>query len=372
MNKLTEVLLAAGITEEDELEFARWHYNEWMYTPKFERYLAWEAPCGIMKEGCFSGGSLSYMGVEYSQENNNPRYGCPFEDGVNCPHKKSDIKNFPGMACVYQLSNKAYDYIYSKERIEDHWHKLNMEDHNTQIAGTLKVFCACRKYDKYNRSYSFKLNPESCAYRKCKNGICCATGKERNLKNVNIYYDILRKWKYKLGLAEWEEKRIEKGLKVFSRQVALTTAEDYLRMCKVETGTGADDGQDLYFSENHPYNTGEYSYFHFEREIVNIRIESRESRDLIQDLADIAEGMEVVHASDVKKRKAENKRERKKKRQEAKERKAEKSNISRWLSDVDDETKSESHRLFCREQLDKRGIGNVQKNKYVQVTLFDA
>jgi hypothetical protein len=47
---------------------------------------------------------------------------------------------------------------------------------------------------------------------------------------------------------------------------------------------------------------------------------------LLQDLADISEGIEVFHAGDKKKQFAQDKRDRKIKRQEAKQRKLEKNN----------------------------------------------
>lgn len=54
--------------------------------------------------------------------------------------------------------------------------------------------------------------------------------------------------------------------------------------------------------------------------IQNIRIAKSEQRDLLQDLRDVADGLEVVHAVDLKKEQAAKKRESRQRRREQKER----------------------------------------------------
>ena len=68
---------------------------------------------------------------------------------------------------------------------------------------------------------------------------------------------------------------------------------------------------------------GGYDYFEFRYEVENIRIEARESRDLLQDLADIAAGIEVIHQSDLEKAAKVKKREDREKRKEYKKRRLE-------------------------------------------------
>jgi len=51
-------------------------------------------------------------------------------------------------------------------------------------------------------------------------------------------------------------------------------------------------------------------------EILNLHAESRESRDLMQDLEDIWNGIAVVHASNQKKAAIQNKKERRQQRDE--------------------------------------------------------
>ena len=54
--------------------------------------------------------------------------------------------------------------------------------------------------------------------------------------------------------------------------------------------------------------------------VTNIRIAKSEQRDLLQDLRDVADGLEVVHAVDLKKEQAAKKRESRQRRKEQKER----------------------------------------------------
>ena len=65
---------------------------------------------------------------------------------------------------------------------------------------------------------------------------------------------------------------------------------------------------------------GEYDYFEFHYDVENIRIAKREQRDLLQDLRDVADGLEVVHAVDIEKEQAAKKRESRQRRKEQKER----------------------------------------------------
>ena len=60
--------------------------------------------------------------------------------------------------------------------------------------------------------------------------------------------------------------------------------------------------------------------FEFHYDVENIRIAKSEQRDLLQDLRDVADGLEVVHAVDLKKEQAAKKRKSRQRRREQKER----------------------------------------------------
>ena len=90
--------------------------------------------------------------------------------------------------------------------------------------------------------------------------------------------------------------------------------------------------------------------------VRNIRIECRESRDLRQDLADISEGIEVVHSSDKVKRKAQEKRDRKEKRQKQKAARHERDNIRKWVAWLQDDEVSDNLKNHARTELSRRGL----------------
>lgn len=154
------------------------------------------------------------------------------------------------------------------------------------------------------------------------------------MSKVNVYYDIRRTWITRKGFLEDTKTAIEKGVKVFPRPVARTDAEIWLARKKAEFDPFEDkyiinpritplDRQQSYFSKHHR-RWPEYDYFEFRYEVENIRIEARETRDLLQDLQDVAEGIEVVHASDAIKVTKEQKKARKKEAAEQKAKRAEK------------------------------------------------
>ena len=157
--------------------------------------------------------------------------------------------------------------------------------------------------------------------------MCSITKRRRDLSKVNVFYDIRRTWITRQGMFEDTRTEITKGVKVFDKPVARTDAEIWLAQKKAEFDpfkdkniieprlTNEDRRQD-FFSEMHRKWPG-YDYFEFHYSVENIRIEHREVRDLKQDLADVADGIKVVHDIDRMKAQAAKKRADREKRQEA-------------------------------------------------------
>ena len=93
---------------------------------------------------------------------------------------------------------------------------------------------------------------------------------------------------------------------MFKHPVARTDAELWLRMKKTEFNPlhdksvirnpkkTSEDRRQEFFSKMHR-RYGDYDYFEFRYAVVNIRIASHEQRDILQDLRDVADGIEVVH-----------------------------------------------------------------------------
>lgn len=323
MNDLTKRLLAEGYDKDHPPEYARWSdWKDFEYTHAALLEMLWEAPCGLIQKGCgYEHGS--HLGVDYCPENDNPRFGCPHYDEVPCPHRFNT--NLMGWNCAFHQIVRDYDYEISVEKIRDEWERIQSKAWQEAISGY--GYCNCLKWDRKSRKYLPRFDVSKCIAIGCKNEVCAITKKQRNLQKVNIYYDILRVWRYQKGLLESTEKKLEKGIRVFKTAITRSDAEIWLKQHgeeKFAPKQTSADRRDQFFSERHgKEGFGEYTLFEFTLTAQNIRIDVREHRDLKQDLADITEGFEVVHASDLKKQKEQEKRDRKIKRQEAKRRRKE-------------------------------------------------
>lgn len=328
MNDLTKRLLAEGFDQDHPPEYAAWsNWSHFEYTGKALKEMIWEAPCGLIKKGCgYTNGS--HNGVAYCPENDNPRFGCPYYDEVPCPYR-FDTK-LMGWNCEFHQIVRDYDYEISVEKLWDEWGRLKSKA--WQDATGVYGYCECMEWDRKSRRYLPRYDVMRCIQFGCENEVCAVTRQKRDLQKVNIYYDILRVWRYQKGLLEHVEKKLEKGVRKFKKAVARTDAEIWLKQYGEEAfrpKMTRSDRRDQFFSEMHgKEGFGEYNLFEFSLTVQNVRIEARERRDLAQDLADIDEGIEVVHASDVKKQQEQEKRDRRAKRQEAKRRRAERESSS--------------------------------------------
>lgn len=360
MNLLTEKLLAEGYTKENHPDYVEWsHWQDFEYTRDYLVASVWETPCGLLKKGMgYNNGS--HMGVNYCPENDNPRCGCPYYDEKPCQHRLDTTKLW-GWNCVYHQTDRTYDYEHSVEKLWDEWDRIK---HQAWLEATQGIYCACMEWDRKKRKYlPTRYYAQNCINANCQNEICLITKRLRNLNKVNIFYDVLREWHYKKGLIEFEDKKIEKGVKVFKKSAARTDAELWLKRNKDKIFRPKnDDRRDMYFSEYHgKAGFGEYDFFEFTVTVQNIRIERRESRDLLQDLADAAEGMEVIHTSDILKQEKEAYRQRKEKRKEAKQRKLEKQNIENWKQWLKGD--NSSLKRYAEKQLKKRGIVSYEQGQ---------
>ena len=380
MNKLTERLFAEGYTKDNHPNYVKWSSGkDFEYTHAYLCKTVWEAPCGLLKNGIHSYEHGSHMGVTYCPENDNPRFGCPYYDEKPCPHR-FNTNGLWGWNCAFHQTARLYEYEQSVEKLWDEWDKIKSASWRevTDEYG----YCACMKWDRPSRKYIPKYNVATCIHTGragCVNEICAITKRPRDLKRVNVFYDILKVRKYKIGLFESVDQTIEKGVKAFESSVARTDAEMWLKLnkAKFEPRLTRDDHRDLFFSEYHGQKGfGNYDWFEFTVTPQNIRVENRESRDLLQDLQDVREGIEVIHASDLQKAAQEAKKDRMSKRQDDKKRKSEKKIISNMLCVVnegllpDGEIADPHIKSWALRELEKRGINPMPAQENEQQVLF--
>lgn len=369
MNKLTERLLAEGYTKDNHPDYVRWYgaRGEFEYTSKYLATTVWEAPCGIMRKGDFTHGYLSYAGVDWRVENDNYNF--------HCPYRKKDCKFFDpllkdliiGAKCSWHMANKPYDYNNSAEKIIDERRATTLANLEKKFGHPSMIHCACCHISEETLEPYFRFEPNDCIRfmnNGCDNKKCWCTGKQRDLTRANVYYDVKVTTEYKKGFIVEPVIKITKGIKLFEAQKAITDLELYLKlypdapMQKEKRKTK--HLSKLFFAEYHGQK--------YDLEVLNIRIEKKESRDLTQDLQDINEGIEVVHASDLKKASAQAKKERREEYKKAKAKRKEAAITKKLISTLSDDTQSEEMRQWAKQKLKRRGIET--EPKYKQIGMF--
>lgn len=321
MNALTSKLLAAGYTKDDNFEYIRWNenWNEFEYTHKFISYMVLEAPCGLLMHGkSFNGGAMSYMGIDWTLENNNAVYACPYKR-VNCELNHEYLRVPTGgrnnfVECAFHFANEAYNYDNSYEKVLDELNAVKARKRQ-EFFGKLKwnqaaIGCACIRWDNDKMGWCAEYDPAECAGNCAEREVCALTGKRLYGQKGNVFYDVkITTVRHDGSLFDGEETTtIIKGKKAFSEPKPIAICEAYAKKCghlilhkeKAERYNALFNSQDITI------------------EVLNVRAEYRESRDLLQDLKDVQEGIEVIHESDLKKQQAEAKRERAAKAKEEK------------------------------------------------------
>lgn len=369
MNKLTERLLAEGYTKENYPGYVRWYggQNEFEYTSKYLSTTVWKAPCGIMRKGKFTHGYMSYGGVDWRVENDNYNFHCPYRK-QECEFFHPLLKDIPtGAKCSWHMTDKPYDYDNSTEKIGDEKAKIIGLNLEKRFGYPGMINCACCHISEETLEPYFKFEPENCTSfmnNGCDNKTCWCTGKERDLTLANIYYDVKVTTEYNKGFITEPIIEITKGEKLFGSKKAITDLKMYLKKYP-DAPLQREKGKTKHSSRLF---LAEYHGQKYDLEVLNIRIEKRESRDLMQDLQDIKEGIEVVHASDLKKASAQAKKERREEDKKAKAKRKEAAITKKLISTLSDDTQSEEMRQWAKQKLKRRGIET--EPKYKQIGMF--
>lgn len=329
INDLTRSLYDAGWTREHHPDNVYWgDFENFCYKWEYLKETVWKTGCGLLVEGLTVRMSdVSYGGIWFCPENGNPVIRCPYSRR-DCEHQTGELSKY--CMCVCSHSDACYDYQNSVEKVE---RELSKKSQAKYLELTGGQYCACVVGSNGFKpgEYQIDFSPDRCIQYGCKNEVCSVTKKRRDLSKVNIYYDIRREWFTRTGLIEDQRTAIEKGVKVFPKPLARTDAELWLARKKasynpflsktvIDPHLSGEDRQQEYFSKHHRSWPG-YDYFEFRYSVENIRIEARETRDLLQDLKDVAAGLEVYHAADQQKAVDQAKKDARQKRAEEKRKK---------------------------------------------------
>lgn len=335
-NQLTKRLLAEGDTAERYPAYVRIAtsrlpgsdplnnlYGGFEYMPKYRREMVFQTGCGLLVMGShFDYGSMSFMGIQWTVENDNPVICCPFRSEA-CTLRNPLLKTEKGgglwkmVWCDCHQTGEAYAYGRSLDKAyddRDRQIQAKYEEFSIQAGGHVCRLHMC--FDEWADEWRQEYNPVRCAGN-CRNvgETCDLTGELVSRKKGNVFYDVkITRIRNDGTLFDGQEEiSIRKGVRLFEKMQSLTICRRAVLLCKE------------YIQEE------EERKWYRQRltegvsvEVFNIRAEYGESRDLDQDLRDIRNGIAVVHESDLKRQATEQKRERRKKTREARIRRLEK------------------------------------------------
>ena len=182
---------------------------------------------------------------------------------------------------------------------------------------------------------------------------CQVLGKELDTRRGNVFYDVKET---RIIKGDWlfpdkEVTTVRKGIKVLNRTASLTLCEAIVRYAKhhIIDRFMLNHHHELYFDRSLRY------------ELVNFRAQRQNTRDIMQDLADTAAGIEVVHQADTEKLRKEQKRARKQARQAQKVRSLEKLVLT---GDLDNLTYSQ--RRGREKYLNEERIAELMEQRSIQ------
>lgn len=343
-NKLTQRLLAQGYSWQNFPETVRLPggcidhntprnpliniYGGFEYKRAEAEQRVYETPCGLQALGVSTFSGLSWYGVEYCHENDNPVINCPksCKDCTACrmrpaPFDTRDTTKATGKWCPVHMSGRPYQRAGSLEELSEQREKEKREQLE-EFKRTHKNACSLQIFfDLKTEKWAQRYNPHICLTECQSEGFCPVLQREKGKARGNIYYDIEiegRDYSKDGTLFEGERFRIiYKGFQFFDKPVNMTIAEAYLKTQKKEMETRIRYGQLSRVCKPLDLFRAELGEIDLKWNICNFRVERKNTRDLEQDLQDIENGIEIQHAVDMERGQKEAKRQRKEARQEA-------------------------------------------------------
>lgn len=321
LNELTKKLLSEGWTKENPPPgYMTWndYYGGWQYSYRQQQNIIVETPCGLCQIGTRTI-DMGYQGIDWCLENDNVTVVCPYRKlGCELNHELLRDVAISGaqIECMAKIAQRQYDYERSIDRVQE-MNRQRKEADITAFAKTKARFCReqCR-YNEWTRECYIDFDPIICAHRGC--SYCSLFAKEFSGKKGNVFYDVKTVMlKEAVGfIPEEQVVHITKGKRLFEKSVRIEICEwiaKHPRAVYDKVRWSQEISTSLFFKKYH----GRF----FEYEVLNIRAERRESRDLMQDLQDIQNGITIVHQSDLV---ADAKEVKRKRREKAKNARAEK------------------------------------------------
>ncbi|MBU9728294.1 hypothetical protein [Diplocloster modestus] len=275
------------------------------------------------------------------------------------------------MQCDCHQTEESYDYDKSVDKVRDIMSqeiRRKYDEFSEKAHGHICYWHMT--YNEWDGMWNQNYDPMTCA-RMCMNigKTCDLTHKPVSKKKGNVFYDVKVSYVRKDDtLFDGEEVvTITKGKRLFKTAKSITICEQVAKRSVREIERKE---KDRYYAE--------VLLKGYKVEVLNVRAEQRESRDLMQDLQDIQDGIRITHASDLEKKDKMQKKENRKLAQEKRIAHLEKKLIEVGYYNLDDYSLDRVHadkwlgkdRITELEEIRKQKIKEEQE-KPVQLSLFD-
>ena len=356
-NKLTERLLAEGWTQDQTPPGCRpWNqwYGGWTYNYRQRMHTVFETPCGLLykRTDLQHSGHMSYMGVDWTDENDCMTVLCPHYDIEGpCPLNHPLLQNSVGGCrgerlhfCAVHQTDKEWSHEKSAQAVIDAQNaekERRWEEYSQKRNGRV-----CRFHSRYNRrtkEWTIHYSPEECTYG-CT--YCSILQKPiDNSKKGKVFYDEIRRIHVEgEGLFQDDVKTvIRKGIPLFEKPRPLVICEAIAKygLSMVKWRLHMAHHSELFFNKN------------LTIEWVNFRAEKSAGRDLLQDLEDVANGITVIHEADQRKQKVDSKRQRKAAATENRKKTAEKKIRSGFLDTATEYERKRMEKLLGSDRVEE-------------------
>lgn len=361
LNELTRRLLAEGYTPKDTppgtCEYKS-YYGGWTYTSQALNGMVFETPCGLLVQGWhFRNGYLSWQGVDWRPENDNPVVPCPRFMSEPCPLRHPLLQreryDLHSDDVVYQCACHQTDRPYTFEGSLDEAHKQVWQESDElwkafEAAHNGRVCRHQSRYGRTSKAWTAYYSPMECARLWPACSYCSVLEKDLTPQKGNVFYDVRKTWTEKgSGLFPDEERvSIEKGCKLLDKTVSMTICEAIVQYGQ----------QDVEWCAMAHYRRAQFFDPTLKIEILNLRAARMDTRDILQDLQDVANGIQVTHASDSLKAAKAQKKARREAAKRQRIRKAEQMLLTHGWYGLDDIWRRRAEKLLDDERIDELNL----------------
>lgn len=310
-NKLTRELLAQGFTADSCPDYVKLpgcipdrndplknYDGGFVYRCSYTDSLIYKTGCGKFVKGRNVLHDMGYMGIDWRHENDNPVTRCPYGNS-KCSRNNPLLHGSHGSVlraqcwCECHKTAEPYDYQNSIELADAEREAERRRKYEEYVSMHHGRVCANHMYyDERTRTWAQRYEPYQC-FRRCSSHFCPVRNRELSRKRGNVYYDLKTTRIRQDGTLFDGEKTVSvtRGIRYFDRPASMDICEDFIKL----------QGGRIYeeYRQNHSQLWA--SDRTFQAEIINIRAESRPSRDLMQDLQDIKSGVEIRYDADLRK-----------------------------------------------------------------------